>query len=130
MANPAHLEMVKKGTDALENWYKQHGPVGLDLSFTNLIEANLSRADLAQATVVGTSIGNCDLSQAQNLESVQHESPSSIAVDTLVATLRGAGGQFGYDQLLFLRSPASPGRCSITYLGWSKLTPCSSSLVS
>jgi len=168
MANPEHLEVVKKGKAAIEQWRKQHpkerldlsesdlsganlGEANLsgadlfianlheanlngadlfeaslfgadlsgtdlsktnlfraDLSAANLGSANLSKADLFAANVVGadlwevnlaaavcsaTVFGDCDLSSAKGLDSVVHRGPSTIAIDTLIASFRSAGNR-------------------------------------
>ena len=74
-----------------------------DFQFTNLfcsypIEANLSKAILG-----ATSIGRCDLSRCVGLETVKHEAPSSIAVDTLIASFRGAGNSLTPELYTFFR---------------------------
>jgi uncharacterized protein YjbI with pentapeptide repeats len=75
-----------------------------DLSRAELIRANLSRAELSgadftDAILVRTTFANNDLSEVKGLETVIHEGPSSIGVDTLYksagnipeAFLRGCG---------------------------------------
>lgn len=72
---------------------------GADLSFANLSSTNLSNADLSGAKCAYTTFANCDLGQCQGLESVVHEGPSSIGIDTIMmsegsipmAFLLGAG---------------------------------------
>ena len=79
-----------------------------DLSISMLGDVNLSRADLfgahiyytdffqtnlSQANFGDTSIGDCDLSQCTGLDTVIHRTPSSIGVDTLIASFRGAGNR-------------------------------------
>jgi hypothetical protein len=87
---------------------------GANLSGADLIAANLAGADLTGASLLltriqgaklggvqfggarfdGTVISLCDLSVARGLESAIHERPSSIGVDTLMWTFRGAGNQW------------------------------------
>ena len=80
-----------------------------DLRGVTLYRANLTRAildgatlsgtDLHEATIGWTMLGNVDLSTARGLETVQHEGPSTIGIDTLYLShgnipevfLRGAG---------------------------------------
>lgn len=70
----------------------------------NLIEADLSRANLSEANLSEiycsfTIFGGVDLSQAKGLETVKHEAPSTISIDTIYYSngnipevfLRGAG---------------------------------------
>jgi uncharacterized protein YjbI with pentapeptide repeats len=63
----------------------------------NLSGANLTETDLTEAQLGGTSLGNCDLSQATGLAAVKHEGPSSIGVDTLIDSFRGAGNKLTAD---------------------------------
>ena len=75
--------------------------VGANLSVANLFRADLSRATITDANLSGanlsetrfgaTTICACDLSQCISVETARHDAPSSIGVDTLIASLRGAG---------------------------------------
>lgn len=70
-----------------------------DFSDAHFREANLCEADLSQATIRGTSFGDNDLSSVKGLETVIHDGPSTIGIDTLFRSagkipqefLRGAG---------------------------------------
>jgi uncharacterized protein YjbI with pentapeptide repeats len=70
-----------------------------NLSKANLDRAVLSGADVSRAICVSTSFGNVDLSEANGLDFVEHEGPSTIGIDTLFlskgkireAFLRGCG---------------------------------------
>jgi uncharacterized protein YjbI with pentapeptide repeats len=77
---------------------------GADLSAAFLIEANLIRAnllgaDLSDAFTGYTTFGYNDLSDVKGLETVHHDGPSTIGIDTIyrshgnipLAFLRGAG---------------------------------------
>ena len=77
---------------------------GADLSAAFLIEANLIRAnllgaDLSDAFTGYTTFGDNDLSDVKGLETVHHDGPSTIGIDTIyrshgnipLAFLRGAG---------------------------------------
>ena len=152
MADPEHVEVVKRGAAALAEWREKNPSVGLDLtaadfsgvdlsranlfganllwanlsrvnlsgagliganlSLANLSGANLSGADLfvanlsganlsggnlSDARVVASAFARCDLSAVAGLETVQHEGPSSIGTDTLLATYRGAGNRLTPD---------------------------------
>jgi uncharacterized protein YjbI with pentapeptide repeats len=74
-------------------------PSGVYLRGAHLTGADLSAASLHDATMGGTILGNVDLSKARELETVQHEGPSTIGIDTLYLSqgnipelfLRGAG---------------------------------------
>jgi uncharacterized protein YjbI with pentapeptide repeats len=78
--------------------------MGADLKSANLAFANLSLtrlegADLSGAILESTVLGNIDLSTVRGLNTVQHEGPSSIGVDTIYLSqgkipdsfLRGCG---------------------------------------
>ena len=75
-----------------------------NLGGANLFGADLCRADLGGANLTGASIGytifgDNDLSDVKGLETVRHEGPSTIGIDTIylshgnipLAFLRGAG---------------------------------------
>jgi uncharacterized protein YjbI with pentapeptide repeats len=87
---------------------------GANLSYSNLDEvtfycaklgvvdfsgANLSGADFSYAILMSTVFGNVDLSTVKGLETVEHEGPSTIGIDTIIKSqgkipeifLRGAG---------------------------------------
>jgi hypothetical protein len=72
---------------------------GADLSGAVLRVAVLSRADLSDARCLSTVFGYLDLSEVRGLESIRHEGPSAVDVDTLrrsrglipEAFLRGCG---------------------------------------
>ena len=73
--------------------------IGANLIGANLIGANLSGANLSRAGVGWTSFGNVDLSAVRGLESVRHDGPSTIGIDTIYRSkgnipevfLQGAG---------------------------------------
>jgi len=54
MANQEHLNLLKQGTAAWNEWREQHPEIQPDLSGANLYRADLSGADLNGATLVGT----------------------------------------------------------------------------
>lgn len=70
-----------------------------DLSGADLSEARLREADFSRATVGWTIFGRVNLRSVKGLESVVHQGPSTIGIDTLYASqghipavfLRGAG---------------------------------------
>lgn len=72
---------------------------GVVLIDTNLTGAYLIGADLTEARAFGTIFANVDLSTVKGLETIKHEGPSSIGIDTIyrskgkipVEFLRGAG---------------------------------------
>jgi hypothetical protein len=72
---------------------------GADLRLADLRLADLSGAALSEAKCFATTFGSIDLSEVRGLESIRHEGPSSVDVDTLVSSkgriheafLRGCG---------------------------------------
>jgi hypothetical protein len=70
-----------------------------DLAFANLINANLMGTNLTDANLVGanlnyatmgwTKIGKNDLVAVQGLDTIQHQGPSSIGVDTIYQSRGG-----------------------------------------
>ncbi len=74
---------------------------GADLTVANLREAVLTGADLSDALTWRTQFDDLDLSVAQGLETVKHQGPSTIGIDTMYKSrgkipevfLRGCGLQ-------------------------------------
>jgi uncharacterized protein YjbI with pentapeptide repeats len=72
---------------------------GANLHGANLVEAKLGGANLTEATVGYSTFVNVDLSTVKGIETVKHEGPSSIGLDTIYRSkgkipaqfLRGAG---------------------------------------
>ncbi len=72
---------------------------GAYLAGTNLRRADLAGADFTGASFYHTTFGDNDLSEVKGLETVHHEGPSTIGIDTIyrsqgkipLAFLRGAG---------------------------------------
>lgn len=84
-----------------------------DLSKASLGEANFSGADLAEADFSGAKCGftifaGCDLSQCRGLESVKHEAPSSVGIDTIIASFRGAGNRLTPEMETFFLGAGVP----------------------
>ena len=99
------------------------GLLPANLSMADLTEANLTKANLMGANLMGalpdgtdfdgarlgcTSLGNCDLSQATGLSAVNHRRPSSIGVDTLIRSFRGAGNRLTPDLETFFLGAGVP----------------------
>jgi hypothetical protein len=57
---------------------------GADLHEADLSGADLNGADLGSAMCAHTVFGDVDLSEAKGLESITHDGPSTLGVDTLV----------------------------------------------
>ena len=101
-ANLAHAKM--QGVDLRGADLSGANLQGVDLSGANLYRANLYRAilhdaNLTDATCRSTVFVDVDLSTVSGLETVQHEGPSSLGIDTLFKSkgvipasfLRGCG---------------------------------------
>lgn len=82
--------------------------VKANLSGTNLASAELLSADLTGATLGGNCFGFTDLSRVVGLASVTHEIGSSVGAETLIDSVRGAGGQLTADLRAFFRSAGVP----------------------
>ena len=71
MANPEHVEIVKQGAKAIEEWRESNPKVRLDLveadlrdlelRLANLMSVNLKRTDLEGAILAGSSLRSADL---------------------------------------------------------------------
>ena len=94
-----------------------------DLTVADLTNANLTNADLSEATLADTNLtdsilsdtilyltifGNTDLSSVKNLDTVEHNARSTIGTDTLALTLRGSGGKFTDEQIVFFEGAGVP----------------------
>src|SRR2546426_215607 len=103
---------------------------GANLSGANLIDANLSRAvlsgaNLSGATIGGTHFASVDLRPAERLETLTHNGPSHISIDTIYKSqgmisevfLRKAG--VSDDFITYMRSlvtkPIDYYTCFISY---------------
>ena len=56
MANPEHVRIVKKGSDAINKWREEHPNEILDLFLANLSGANLIGANLSLANLIGANL--------------------------------------------------------------------------
>lgn len=79
-----------------------------DLSSALFSRASLSGTDFSRASFHYTSLAELDLSQAVGLESAVHTSPSSVGVDTLIASFRSARHSFPPQLSAFLLSAGVP----------------------
>ncbi len=71
MANPEHVEIVKKGVEAIAEWRREHSQerlelaeadlAGIDLSGANLMWADLTSADLGRAKLVAANLNQSTL---------------------------------------------------------------------
>lgn len=152
MANKEQLDILKQGIEVWNLWRKEHTDIRPDLRYADLRGADLSYADLSYATLhyatlsgadlryadlryttlsgasVGwTVLGNVDLSVVKELETVRHEGPSTIGIDTVYrshgnipeAFLKGAGVQESFltnmRALIESMSPIDFYSCFISY---------------
>ncbi|MCJ7491761.1 MAG: toll/interleukin-1 receptor domain-containing protein [Dehalococcoidia bacterium] len=74
----------------------------------NLTMAGLSGADLSQAHVGFTILANVYLAETAGLGTVVNEAPSSVGVDTLIASFRGAGNRLTPELRAFFRGAGVP----------------------
>src|SRR5258708_3466254 len=116
MANQEHLDILKQGVEVWNQWILADPNTiiipdltGADLSGANLTGPNLTGATLSNATLNKTQLtyattsqttfGNVDLRTVKGLETVEHQGPSTIGIDTIYRShgnipesfLRGAG---------------------------------------
>lgn len=68
MANPKHLEILRRGVKAWDKWREKRPEVTPELGDANLFGADLTGADFTYAMPGSTSFGDNDLSQAKELD--------------------------------------------------------------
>lgn len=68
MANLQHLELLKKGASAVEDWQSKNKGKMLDLSYADLHDTNLSGFNLQNGYFFGTDLSYANLSKAQLLK--------------------------------------------------------------
>jgi TIR domain/Pentapeptide repeats (8 copies) len=64
MANPEHLEILKQGVEAWNEWRREHRDVSPDLSDADLSDADLTNANLSDTDLFQANLSNADLSNA------------------------------------------------------------------
>jgi len=64
MASPEHVEIVKRGAEAIREWREENPEVPLDLSEADLRKANLGGANLFEANLAGANLSGTNLSAA------------------------------------------------------------------
>jgi hypothetical protein len=94
MANPEHLEILRKGVSAWNKWRIEHpetqpGLVGADLSGAKLRDTTLDRANLSGASLNNADLSGADLSGA-NLSGASLNNAYLIEANLSSADLRGA----------------------------------------
>ncbi|NOT00489.1 MAG: toll/interleukin-1 receptor domain-containing protein [Phycisphaerales bacterium] len=94
MANPEHVEIVKKGSEAIAKWREHHLSEHLDLREANLREANLYEANLSEADLRWADLSLADLRDASlngaNLSDADLRKAGLGGADLCLADLRGA----------------------------------------
>jgi hypothetical protein len=94
MANPEHLEILKRGVKVWNKWRDEHKEVvpdlnGADLSLADIRLANLSRAKLSSATLRSADLKSADL-RSTDLSGAVLSGAELLGAGLLGATLRGA----------------------------------------
>ena len=64
MANPKHLEILKQGVEAWNQWRRENPDIRPDLFDANLENANLRVANLFRANLIDANLGDTDLTGA------------------------------------------------------------------
>ncbi len=93
MANPEHMEVVKQGAKAIKEWRVENKDIQLDLVEAGLQLANLYRANLQGATLMGANLQATNLWGA-NLKDATLLGATLWATDLRGADLRGANLNF------------------------------------
>lgn len=78
------------------------------LEGANFRETDLAGANLAEAECWGTVFAGCNLAHCHGLESVVHQGPSSIGIDTLITSFRAAGNQLTPELVTFFLGAGVP----------------------
>jgi hypothetical protein len=100
---------------------------GAQLGWVNFEDAEMAGADFSDCSMTGITFGNVNLSQCIGLETVRHEGPSTIGIDTIYRSggnipevfLRGAGVPEPFSaqmkSLVAAMSPIEFYSCFISY---------------
>ena len=65
MANPEHVEIVRRGTEAIEKWRLQHPEISLELTSAKLTWVSLFEADLSETNLSEADLAGADLARAK-----------------------------------------------------------------
>ncbi len=79
-----------------------------DLSGANLTSVDLRAADVTGAIFFATTLAGIDLSRVTGLAEAIHQGPSHIGIDTLMSSIREAGGNLTPDLRTFFLSAGVP----------------------
>ena len=78
MADPEHLEILRQGVGAWNEWRTRHPEVIPDLVGANLWQANLGGANLGKAKLSGANLSRANLDVAQVSQSVLLHMPQPL----------------------------------------------------
>ncbi|MCH7800765.1 MAG: toll/interleukin-1 receptor domain-containing protein [Chloroflexi bacterium] len=81
---------------------------GSDLSMAVMKSTQLTRTNFTGVRFRETVISDCDLSQCIGIETNEHRGLSTIGTDSLVDTVRGAGGNLSFQQEAFFIGAGVP----------------------
>ena len=87
---------------------RQADLTGAWLMLTDLTKANLEGTIFTKVLCYDTVFANCNLCGARGLDSIVHLGPSSIGIDTLIASFRGAGNRPTPELETFFRGAGVP----------------------
>jgi len=80
----------------------------IKLRFATLDNLDASKVNLTGATMDATTLGNCNLAHCVGLETVKHEGPSNIDVNTLIRSFRASGNCFTSELNTFFLNAGIP----------------------
>jgi hypothetical protein len=93
MANPEHLQILRQGVEARNQWRRQHEDIRPDLREADLRGADLVEADLRGADLTGANLSyvalfetvfvDTNLTDVRGLEACRHKGPSTLDHRTL-----------------------------------------------
>jgi len=89
MANPQHVEVVKKGAKAIAEWRRKHRKQTLDLEYASLTDVNIEGANLSRAILSDANLGNVNL-KSSNLSEAFLGGARLMDVDLTRSNLKGA----------------------------------------
>ncbi len=87
--NEEHLEVVRKGADAIRKWRREHSTVRMKLAGANLAGADMERANLASANLSSANLSSADLAGA-NLDDADLAGADLSYANLMSAELNGA----------------------------------------
>jgi uncharacterized protein YjbI with pentapeptide repeats len=126
-----HRVISSAGTDFTGADLSQAELSGAGLHWANFRAANLRATDFSEAQTLETTFADVDLSVAKNLETVVHEGPSTIGIDTIYKSrgkipevfLRGCGVPETFIEYMrsLVVSPIEFYSCFISYSHEDKL---------